>query len=176
MIRLRNASAALRAMLICLGILLLNATFAASSLPSFDATSLTGEKVSSDALVGQRTLLILTPSRGAAESTRRWVRELRNAVDIGQYRVRDVLAIDLPFFMSEADAIDKAKQVIPKRYHDQTWILASPVLEKALDISRNSELASVIVLNQNGTIIDRVHGAFNKQRLDVILKALSSAP
>jgi hypothetical protein len=52
---------------------------------------------------------------------------LRSKIDQSKYRVRDVLAIDLPLFFSEEDAIEQAKEKVPKGYHDQTWILNSQV-------------------------------------------------
>lgn len=41
-----------------------------SPIPSFEATALTGETVSSATLIGQPTILIVTPSKGAAADTR----------------------------------------------------------------------------------------------------------
>ena len=105
-----------------------------ATIPSFKATSLTGESITSEKLIGQPTILIVTPSKDAASDTRKWANALRRNIDQKAYRIRDVLAIDLPFFMSEADAIGRAKAKIPKRYHDQTWILAEPQLERALGI------------------------------------------
>lgn len=162
-----------RAVLLCAGWLWLAAAVAQSGIPSFEATSLTGEKVSSDVLIGQWTLLIVTPSRDAAESTRRWAEALRGAEDMEHYLVRDVLAIDLPFFMSEADAIEKAREAVPERFHEQTWLLNAPVLEKALGIPRDSDHASVFVLNETGEIVSRVDGEFNDERLGVITDTLS---
>jgi hypothetical protein len=107
--------------------------------PSFTATMLSGEKVHSDKLLGQPTLLILTPSRNAAESTREWVNALRSKIDQSKYLVRDVLAVNLPFFMSEEDAIGLAKEKVSTRYHDQTWILNSQVMEGALGVAPDSE-------------------------------------
>lgn len=35
------------------------------------------------------------------------------------------MAVDLPVFTSEELAIGLAKERVPKRYHDQVWILNS---------------------------------------------------
>ncbi len=107
-----------------------------SPIPDFTATALTGKKVSAAQLIGQPTILIVTPSKAAAEDTRQWANALRENLDQKSIRIRDVLAIDLPFFMSEADAIGIAKEKIPARYHDQTWILAETRLETALNIPK----------------------------------------
>jgi len=57
-----------------------------------------------------RARTIVTPSTDAAKDTRLWVEALRKNVDQSGVRVRDVFAIDLPFFMSEDDAIGRAKE------------------------------------------------------------------
>lgn len=142
--------------------------------PSFTATMLNGEKVDSSKLLGQPTLLILTPSRNAAESTREWVNALRSKVDQSKYRVRNLLAVDLPFFMSEEDVIGTAKEKVPKRYHDQTWILNSQVIEGALGVSSDSEEAVIVILDKNGNLVSQVHGTVTKARMSEITDALQS--
>jgi predicted transcriptional regulator len=142
--------------------------------PSFMATTLNGEKVDSDKLIGQPTLLILTPSSDAAESTREWVNTLRSKIDQSKYRVRDVLAVDLPFFMSEEDVIGRAKDKVPKRYHDQTWILNSQIMEDALGVPADSEEAVIVVLDKNGNLVSQVHGKVTATRMSEITKALQS--
>ncbi len=142
--------------------------------PSFTATTLSGEKVHSDKLLGQPTLLILTPSRNAAESSREWVNALRSKIDERKYRVRDVLAVNLPFFMSEEDAIGPAKEKVPKRYHDQTWILNSQVMERALGVPSDSDEAVIVVLDKNGNMVSQVHGMVTTARVSEITNALQS--
>mgnify|MGYP001061654607 CR=1 FL=1 len=142
--------------------------------PSFTATTLSGDKVDSDKLIGQPTLLILTPSGDAAESTREWVNTLRTKIDQSKYRVRDVLAVNLPFFMSEEDAIGKAKEKIPKRYHDQTWILNSQIMETALGVPSDSEEAVIVVLDQKGNLVSQVHGKVTTERMSQISLALQT--
>ncbi|MFT6927099.1 MAG: putative transcriptional regulator [Psychromonas sp.] len=142
--------------------------------PSFTATTLSRGKVHSDKLLGQPTLLILTPSRNAAESTREWVNALQSKIDQSKYLVRDVLAVDLPFFMSEEDAIGLAKEKISTRYHDQTWILNSQVMEDALGVVSDSDQAVIVVLDKNGNLISQVHGMVTTARMSQITDALQS--
>lgn len=131
---------------------------AGSPIPSFSATALSGKKVSSDQLIGQPTILIVTPSKDAAEATRLWAKALRKNVDQKAIRIRDVLAIDLPFFMSESDATGRAKKKIPARYYDQTWLLNKSILEDALGIPNDSRKATVLVLDPQGKVVARVTG------------------
>jgi len=145
-----------------------------SPIPDFTATALTGEKVSAAQLIGQPTILIVTPSKDAAKDTRLWAQALRKNVDQSAVRIRDVLAIDLPFFMSEEDAIGRAKEKIPARYQDQTWILSESNLESALNIPRDSAKAFVFVLDAQGKVIARVEGEPNDAQLSEVEKAVRS--
>ena len=145
-----------------------------SPIPDFTATALTGEKVSAAQLIGQPTILIVTPSTDAAKHTRMWADALRKNIDQNRVRIRDVLAIDLPFFMSEEDAIGRAKEVIEDRYQDQTWILSESRLESALNIPRDSARAFVFVLDTQGNIIARVEGAPDEAKLSEVEIAIRS--
>lgn len=162
----------------CAGLLLAAtnamATPAASPLPSFEATSLTGKSVTAAQLIGQPTILIVTPSKDAAADTRKWAQALRKNLDQKSIRIRDVLAIDLPFFMSEADAIGRAKEKIPARYHDQTWIYAKTKLETALNIPTSSNSAFVFVLDSKGKVLARVEGPPTTQRVNEVESAVQS--
>ncbi len=145
-----------------------------SPIPSFEATALSGEKITDAKLIGQPTILIVTPSKAAAEDTRKWANALRENLDEKSIRIRDVLAVDLPFFISEADAIGRAKEKIPARYHDQTWILAETSLETALNIPTGSASAHVIVLDSEGQIIARVSGHPTELRISQVKSAVRS--
>lgn len=143
-----------------------------SPLPSFRATALTGQVVTEQKLIGQPTVLIVTPSREAAEETREWAEALRRTLDQQKVRVRDVLAIDLPFFMSERDALDRAREKIPDRYHDQTWLLSESSLEQALNVPPSSEDAYVLVLNSQGRVVERAHGSPTQPKLRQVENAV----
>lgn len=146
---------------------------AADAIPSFSATALTGQAVTKADLVGAPTVLILTPSKKAAIDTRLWVKELHSSLD-HYVRVRDVLAIDLPFFMSESDALGRAKGKIPGRYYDQTWLMSSETLESALGVPVSSPKAFVFVLDRQGNIVARVSGNPTDARIGEIRSALRS--
>jgi hypothetical protein len=139
---------------------------------SFTATSLTNEKVDSGVLLGQPTLLIITPSKAAGDSTKAWTNALEKALEGKKLRIRAVLTIDLPFFISEADAVSSAREVVPARYYDRTWILDSQIMEEALDIPTESKRAAVLILDASGSIIARVHGRLTDLRLEVIVRAV----
>lgn len=159
------------------GILLAVGLVAASEppWPEFSATTLSGESVSSAALLGSApTILILTPSRAAAKSTRRWVEALHGRLDPDRYRLRDVIAINLPFFLSESVAVERAREEVPAEYHDETWLVDGTAIERAFDVPRESEEACVIVLGTGGEVASRVHGDVTDRRLDEVVRSARS--
>lgn len=148
----------------------------ASPIPDFDATALNGERVRSSQLIGQPTILIVTPSKGggAAQDTREWGEQLPKLIDTAKWRIRAVLAIDLPFFMDERDALSAAREKIPPRYHDQTWLTGGTKLEHALGIPTDSDQAVVLVLDATGEPVVQVSGAPTQRRLRAVEAAAKS--
>ncbi len=168
-----KSSAARTALIAVLAALSSSICIADVPWPSFTATTLSGDRVESERLLGQSTILIVTPSRDAAQSTRTWVNALRKRIDTKRLFLREVLAVDLPFFMSERDAIGRAKEAIPRRYHDQTWILNAAYLENGLGIPPDSTDACIVVLNDKGQIIATVHGDLTDARMSAVTDAVA---
>ena len=146
-----------------------------SQIPEFTATVLTGASVSSSQLMGQPTVLIVTPSKDAAKDTRLWAQALRSNLDPDKVFIRDVLAIDLPFFISEEDALERAKDKIPARYQDQTWLLNASTLETALGIAHDSANAFVFVLDAQGQIVARMEGEPTTAKINELEHALAQS-
>jgi len=144
-----------------------------SPIPVFEAVSLTGQTIRRADLLGQPTVLIVTPGRDAAASTRAWAKALRS--EFGKTaRMRDLIAVDLPFFMDEHDAIGRAKAKIPKRYYDQTWLTSKETLTTALGVGSDAEHAQVFVLDAKGHVAAHVRGDPTPEKLDQLRSALSA--
>ncbi len=148
--------------------------WAKETVPPFQAIELTGRHVGRADLLGKPAILIVTPGRGAAHSTRDWVDQFRSQLDLSAVRVRDVIVVKLPFFMNNSDAIKAAKKVVPARYYHQTWLMSNPKLEKALGITPGSDSAHILVIDRNGTVRAHVTGDPDKQRIAEIRSALAS--
>lgn len=161
-----------RSLIILATALLLPCVYAGNSIPSFTATALTGQQVSAEMLLGQRIILIVTPSKDAAAETRQWAKALRDASELP---IRDVIAIDLPFFVSFESALEQARDKVPERYHDQAWLTEKKTIEKALDIPTSSEHAHVFVLNKNGTVQARFSGSPSDAKLKKLREVASKA-
>lgn len=149
-------------------------TGASAPIPDFEATSLTGKTVHSAQLRGRPTILLVMPGRDAEAQTRQWADTLRGRLDPQAYRVRAVLAVDLPFFLSEADAVGRARDEIPKRYWDETWLATKSEVETALDIPGSSRKAFVFVLDGDGSVVAQASGAPTGRRVRAIVAAAGS--
>lgn len=152
--------------------LLATGAHAQDKLASFSATALTGKTVTEQQLLGQPSILIVTPSRDAAEETRQWALALRKNFDPRKIAIHDILAIDLPFFMSEQDARSRAREAIPQRYHDQTYLLPAGDLETSLYIPSSSKVPYVFVFNSRGQVMARVSGGPSAASVGAIQKAV----
>lgn len=86
-----------------------------------------------------------------------------------------MLAVDVPFFMSEDDVIGRAKEKIPEQYYDRTWITSGTVLENALDIPTDSKNAFVLVLDTQRGIVVQVSGEPTEGRLTAVESAARSS-
>lgn len=152
--------------------LLASGAQAQNKLTAFSATALTGETVTEKTILGRPSILIVTPSRDAAEETRQWALALRKQLDLSKIMVHDILAIDLPFFMSEQEALARARETIPQRYHDQTYLLPEIYLETSLYIPPASNIPYVFVLNAAGRVMVRVSGAPTTEHLNAVQNAV----
>lgn len=143
-----------------------------ASVPVFQATVLSGATVNSDVLIGQPTLLIITPSRDAAAATRKWANYLSKNLQLNKLMVRNIICLELPFFLSASDVIDKAREKVPQQYHDQTWLVDGTELENALNVPPRSDQAFIFLLGSNGEIVDHVGGDISDQKVQQIENAV----
>lgn len=143
-----------------------------ATLPTFQATTLSGDSVDSAILIGQPTLLLITPSREAAAATRKWGNNLRKNLKLGKLMVRNIICLELPFFLSTSDVIGKAREKVPAQYHDQTWLVDGTKLENALNVPTGSDQAFVFLLDTNGEIAEHAGGEYSDEKIQKIETAV----
>ncbi|QJE02480.1 hypothetical protein HH212_22685 [Massilia forsythiae] len=146
--------------------------YSGKPFPDFSATALTGRLVNSTQFSGRPTILIVTPSQGAAKDTRLWVQALRKTIDQRKVLIGDILAIDRPLFMSEDDMRVRAKEKIPAQYYDQTWITDESQVKRVLHIPRGSDSAFLFVLDEHGTISQRIKGPPTSAKIAAVEEAV----
>lgn len=116
-----------------------------SAVPVFQATMLSGATVNSDVLIGQATLLIITPSRDTAAATREWGNKLSKNLKLNELTVRNTISLELRFFLSASDIIGIVREKVPRQHHDQTWLVDGTELETALNVPPRSNQAFVFL-------------------------------
>jgi len=152
----------------------LAATSSATPWQPFDAINLNGENVSSQELIGQPTVLILTPSQDAATSTERWADSLSAHIGDSEALIRCVVTMKLPFFLSADDVLDRAQDKVASRYHGMTWLLESTSFDRSLGVKPDSSTTCVALLDSTGNLVYRIHGAPSKRNIRQLLTNLEA--
>lgn len=150
---------------------------ASSSGPLFLSLSgqtLSGKPVSRNDLLGQSTLVVLTPSRKDRKESGRWFKVLSQTFS-DKVRILDIVLIDPPFFMSEKEILARARKAVPKKHWDETWLIPDVRQGGNNKTPENSEKIYVYVLDEDGDVIARVSGAPSDEKLEKIKHALFPA-
>lgn len=160
-----------------LGVLLSTAAPAAlpvgQQLPFFVGTDLTGTQRRSSELTGQPTVVIAATSRAASGEAQAWAQELveRHGDDVP---LVTLIAIDLPFFISNDLALGKAREKIPHKYWEQTWLGGEGDIQHALQLEPGSGSPFVFTLDSQGRITTTVHGRVGDPEASRIWQAMQA--
>lgn len=114
----------------------------------------------------------MTPSQAAGRETRSWARRLEGSPAFSQIPVRDMICIELPFYVSRSNAIDRARKKVPPRYYGRTWMIWNTDFVKALHIPAANPHAFVIVVDAQGHVVAREHGRPDGARFSRIKRAV----
>jgi hypothetical protein len=122
--------------------------------PGMNAQDLTGQARSTNELRGHRTLVIAITNRGAANAMRAWyaAADSRMSANVGR---ESLLSLQLPFFVSMAQARDKARHQVPRQYWQAT-LLDRGDMAKQLGLEQG-QVPYVFVLDERGTVVAAVH-------------------
>ena len=136
--------------------------------------SLKGQETTYDQLITTNSVFIYTPGRGAVESTRNWVKVLEPMATEHDIHIRDILAVNVPFFIDQKTVLKRARKKIPKRYWDQTWININGDIEEVINAGANRDEAIVMIVDQNGNVISRFLGDADAGKLDTIRRTFNN--
>lgn len=145
------------------------------TFPPFQGMSLTGVPISKADLTGKQAILIVTPSQKAVRETQLWAQVLDAHIDQRTVLIRDILAIELPFYMSHEALVKRVKEKIPVQYHHQTWIPDNTHVKHALHIPTRAANTYVFVLDADGNVVRRIKGPPNQTRLAAVKQALDTS-
>ncbi|QRK05905.1 hypothetical protein JQX13_38075 [Archangium violaceum] len=126
-------------------------------LPFFVGTDLTGTQRRSSELTGQPAVVIAATSRAASGEAQAWANEIVQRQG-GDVPLVTLIAIDLPFFIPDDVALGMARDRIPHRYWDQTWLGGEGDIQRALQLEPGSDTPYVFTLDSRGRITDAIHG------------------
>lgn len=141
------------------------------SLSNFQATSLTGQAKTDEDLTGSPTVLIVTPTRAAGNASSSWGTQLEGKIPAGT-QLRGVIAVELPFFISEQMALDQARSQLPRRSWDQTWLVTGEKLEQSLGVPSEAGEPYVLVLDAQGQVVAKENGTATQQKVSRVLNAI----
>lgn len=126
-------------------------------LPFFVGTDLRGLQHRSSELTGHPGVVVVATSRAASGETQAWANEfLQREGDAVPFVT--LIAIDLPFFISDDMALGLARDKIPSAYWDQTWLGGEGDIQRALQLEPGSDEPYVFTLDAQGRITAAVHG------------------
>ncbi len=140
---------------------------------SLSGQSLSGRPISRKDLLGQPTLVVLTPSRKDRKLSGRWFKILSETFS-SNVRIRDIVLIDPPFFMSEQEFVARARKAVPRKHWDETWLVPDVRQGENNDLSEQSEKTYVYVLDSEGDVIARVGGEPSEEKIEKIKHTLLS--
>jgi hypothetical protein len=145
-----------------------------ASVPRFKATALSGERKTERDLLGEQTVLVLTPTRRAAKECKAWGETLERALPsrIGLWAL---LALDRPFFVSENYALRKAQEKVPQLRWEQTWLLTHGNVEKHLGVPSKADEPYIFAINSDGRIVAESQGTVTPEKIEHIARALRAA-
>lgn len=141
---------------------------------SISGQSLNGKAISRKDLLGKPTIVILTPSREDRKESSLWVADIRERFG-SSVRVRDIVLIDAPFFMSEESMLTQARKVVPKKYWEETWLVPNVRNSAQLGSSEAPEKIYVYVLDGDGDVILRISGKPSNDKFEKIKNTLNAA-
>jgi hypothetical protein len=143
-------------------------------VPPFKARALSGGHRTEQDLLGQPTVLVITPTKTAARESKRWGEELQEAMP-PRVALRALLAVDIPFFVPDDFAVRKAQEKVPARLWDRTWLLTHGKIEEKLGLPDGAAEPFVFALDADGRIVARTRGAVTTEKIRLIADALLGA-
>jgi predicted transcriptional regulator len=144
---------------------LASAAFAADALPRVSGETLSGNAVIlPDAAKGKAAVLIISFSRAAQEQTRLWGEKLKKELpNTATYQVLELEDVPRLFRGFVKSSIRKS---IPKESHDRFILLfeGQDALKKVANYQAADE-AYVLLLDANGNVVWREHGAVDEKKV-----------
>jgi hypothetical protein len=142
-----------------------------AAAPSFDAEDLNGRAHSSRELAQRPTVVVVCTSADASSAANAWLQQAKNRAH-GQVRVVTLVALRLPFFVSQGMVRGRARPQVNPGEWTNTWIDVHGHVQSALGISDGSATPYVFTVDAQGRVVASVHAPVNHPSASAIMSAI----
>jgi hypothetical protein len=141
-----------------------------SRLPEVKARDVAGNPTRLRSLLDDNTLIVAITDRDGAGAMRAWFERAHQAApDAAEV---SIVSLDLPFFVSDGYARSKAREEVPKEQWRHSLLDKDGKLAKDLALPEG-KTPFVMVVDGEGKVLARFHGAVTAPGADAVWKALS---
>lgn len=119
------------------------------AIPEFSAFDLNGSRRTSSDWLKQPAVVLIIPSRKSSVEADRWVQEL--VPSVAEDSLLGLIALDLPFFVSEGRARRKARSSIPREAWSRTLLAGTGEVRELLGLQPGPH-PYVVIVNERGIV------------------------
>jgi len=143
--------------------------------PAFTAIDLNGHVHSSRELAQHPTLVVVCTSGDASRAADEWLQRAHAQMAHAGVRVITVVALSLPFFVTDGMVRDRARPQTPNAAWGDTWIEIHGNAQRALGVSDGSSTPYVFTVDSTGHVLASVHVAVQHPNAHAIFASLVNA-
>lgn len=140
----------------------------------FAAADLNGHTHSSRELAARPTLVVVCTSGDAQRAANQWLTRAHVQLSHAGVRVVTVVALSLPFFITEGMVRDRARPQLPANEWGDTWIEIHGAAQRALGVADGSATPYVFTVDQRGRVLASVHATVEHPTARVIFASLAA--
>jgi hypothetical protein len=145
-----------------------------ATAPSFDVEDLNGRSHSSREFAQRPTVVVVCTSADASSAANAWLQQAKNRAH-GQVRVVTLVALRLPFFVSQGMVRGRARPQVNQQEWGNTWIDIHGSVQNALGLSDGSATPYVFTVDSTGHVVASVHAPVNHPAANAIMSAIDQA-
>ena len=145
-----------------------------AATPTFSAEDLNGRSRSSRELTQRPTVVVVCTSADASRAADAWLQQA-HAHAHGQVRVITVVALRLPFFVSQGMVRGRARPQVHGQEWGNTWIDIHGDVQRALGVADGSATPYVFSVDASGHVVASVHANVNHPSASAVLASIETA-
>jgi hypothetical protein len=139
--------------------------------PVFTARDVTGVTQSTASFRGATTIVVAITARGGGDAMRAWFEGAAKRAP--SVRLKGIISVGVPFFISEDYARAQARMQIPKAYWHDNLFDAHHVMAKILGLPE-SDTPFAFVLDAKGVVVAQAHAKAGASAADVVWRSIET--